>query len=403
MWAITALTNTNGQPVSMSDGLPISAVRGPEGSSSRMIATGLGFLDFTDTGHQPGGPHYWQLVINGKIYWYDGQGSLHVTLNADSTFGVTGDGNDIAGTLLPLPEVSAADAQLLDQMISQKIVPYQNIPDAPGKTDEEIRALGLQYFPFSPYSYEMAMAVYDWTTADFARFVFFRIFAYTGVEGQPLDLPSIADAIWTSDWPPYVPSNADYMNSFMMVPANSYDEVYAQLLEVWPQLQTYNEAENRLAAAAFQSLPRTSILAKPQLFSGQVDISNLGTEHFAPEFLQFPGNAGPTSVPLSMPLETALDTFITVGAEITTKMVWSFTDSQEDAMHYQNGILLIANPPAGAVVWEEANYITVLSDDPNKTEYTFAPGTRFLIQAVSNESIDDKPVVVITFQPLGVC
>lgn len=401
MWAITTLTNTTGQPVSMSDGQPILAVRGQAGNSYRMIATGLGFLDFTDTGHQTGGPHYWQIVINGGIYWYDGQGSLNVTLNADRTFRITGNGNEIAGKLLPLPEVSDADALLLDEMMSQKIVPYQNIPDAPGKTDEEIRALGLQYFPFSPYSYQMAMSVYDWTTADFARFAFFRIFIYTAIQGNPLDLPSIANAIWTSNWPPYVPSNKDYMNAFMMVPANSYDEVYAQLLNVWPQLQKYNEAENRLAAAAFQSLPRTSVLAKPQLFSGQVDISNLGSEHFAPEFLQFPGNAGPTSAPLSMPLATALDNFITVGSEITTKMVWSFTDSRDDAMHYQNGILLVANPPADAIVWDAVSYITPLSDDPDKTEYTFSPGTRFLIQAVNNESIDGKQMVVITLQPLG--
>ena len=68
MWAISTLTNPNGQAVSMSDGLPINAVRGPEGVSFRMIATRLGFLDFTDMGHQPGGPHWWQIVISGEIY-----------------------------------------------------------------------------------------------------------------------------------------------------------------------------------------------------------------------------------------------------------------------------------------------------------------------------------------------
>lgn len=399
MWAIASLINPNGQPVSMSDGQPISAVRGPAGASFRMIATGLGFLDFTDTGHQPGGPHWWQIVINGQIYWYDGQGALTVTLNSDNTFVVTGDGNNISGSLLPLPVVSEADAGLLDQMMNLKIVPYQNIPDEPGKTDAEIRALGLQYFPFTPYSYELAMSVYDWTTASFARFVFFKVFAYTGLQGQPLDLPSIVEAIWSSSWPPYVPSNPDYMNSFLMAPATSYEDVYTQLLNVYQQLQAYNDAENRLVAAAFQSMPRTSVLAKPQLFSGQMDISNLGPEHFAPEFLQFPGNSGPATVPLQMPLDQALATFITVGSTISTKMVWSFTDSIADAMHYQNGILLIANSPAGAVVWDAANYITPLSDGPEKTEYTFAPGTSFLIQDVGTQTIEGRTVIVITLQP----
>jgi hypothetical protein len=398
MWAIASLINPNAQPVSMSDGQPISAVRGPAGASFRMIAAGLGFLDFTDTGPQPGGPHGSQIVINGQIYWYDGQGALTVTLNADSTFQVTGDGNNISGSLSPLPMVFDGDAGLLDLMMSLKLVPYQNIPGGPGKTDAEIQALGLQYFPFTPYSYELAMSVYDWTTASFARFVFFKVFAYTYLQEQPLDLASIANAIWSSDYPPYEPSNVNYMESFLMAPATSDEEVYTQLLNVYQELQAYNDAENRLAAAAFQSLPRTSVLAKPHLFSGQVDISNLGPEHFAPELLQFPGNAGPTTVPLQMPLAQALATFITVGSTISTKMVWSFTDSITDAMHYQNGILLIANPPAGAVVWHAANYITPLSDSAEKIEYTFAPRTRFLIQDVSTQTIEGKTVTVITLQ-----
>ncbi|HXI24235.1 MAG TPA: hypothetical protein VNG71_10275, partial [Pyrinomonadaceae bacterium] len=210
MWAIASLINPYGQPVSMSDGQPISAVRGPAGASFRMIANGLGFLDFTDTGQQTGGPHSWQVVINGQIYWYDGQGAMTVTLNADSTFLVTGDGNNISGSLSPLPMVFDGDAGLLDLMMNLKLVPYQNIPDGPGKTDAEIRALGLQYFPFTPYSYELAMSVYDWTTASFARFVFFKVFAYTDLQEQPLDLASIANAIWSSDYPPYEPSNVNY-------------------------------------------------------------------------------------------------------------------------------------------------------------------------------------------------
>jgi hypothetical protein len=398
MWAIQSVINPNGQPVSMSDGQPISAVRGPGGASFRMIATSLGFLDFTDTAHQANGPHWWQIVINEQIYWYDGEGALTVTLNADNTFQVTGDGNDISGQLLPLPLVSAADAALLDQMIELKIVPYQNIPDDPGKTDAEIEALGLQHFPFTPYSYQLAMSIYDWTTPDFARFVFFKVFAYSNVQGQPLDLTSIAEAIWSSAWPPFMPSNGDYMSSFLMKPASSYDDVYTQLEDVYQQLQAYNDAENRLAAAAFQSMPRTSVLAKQHLFSGQVDISNLGTEHFAPEFLQFPGNLGPTNVPLQMPLNEALDDFISAGSTIRTKMIWSFTDSVTDAMHYQNGILLIANPSTGATVWDAASYITPLSDGPEKTEYTFPPGTNFLIQDVATQIIDGKTVSVITLQ-----
>lgn len=67
----------------------------------------------------------------------------------------------VSGRLKPLPDVFAEDATFIDDMIAQKYVPSQNIPDAPGKTVEEIKALGQRLFPFSPYSLQLAMCVYD--------------------------------------------------------------------------------------------------------------------------------------------------------------------------------------------------------------------------------------------------
>jgi hypothetical protein len=173
----------------------------------------------------------------------------------------------------------------------------------------------------------------------------------------------------------------------MMTLANSLQEVTNQLNQVAPQLYQYNQAENNILTPAFLSMPRTSILAKPQLYSGQVDISNLGTEHFATEFREFSGNAGLIGNPLQMPLEEAFSSFIQVGKTITTKMVGSFTDSIEDAMHYQNGIWLIVNPPEGVLSGNCANYVTPFFDDPNKTEYTFPSNTQFTIQ-----NIEQKPI-----------
>jgi hypothetical protein len=403
MWKISHVINKTEprQAINMSDGLPIDARRGGVGNSFRMIVSGKGFLDITDMGHQPAGPHYWQLIINGAIYWYDGDGTISLTINNDGSFSAEGDGNHIRGNLLPLPGVSEEDSVLLDQMMAEKIVPYQNIPDDPGKTTEELEKLGKQFFPYTPYNFQLAMSVYDWTTPDFARFDFFRIFIYTGVEGCPLDKPSIANAIWTSSWPPFTPKNKDYMNSFMMTPASSLEDVSNQLDKVADKLYRFNEAELRLFKAAVTSMPRTSILAVPQLFSGQVAISNLGTQHFAPEFLQFPGNKGPLTRPLEMPLHDALDTFIQKGKTITTKAVMSFTNSQEDAMHYQNGILIVLNPPPDAVVWEHSAYITPLSDGPEKTEYTFPPGTSLLVKDTRYQTVQSKTMLVLTLELSG--
>lgn len=406
MWQIAVLNNFTGQMVSFSDGQPLDAVRGGNGTSYRMVVNAYGFLDFTEVFH-PLSQYFGLgfLDVNGaKLAYVTEVAQLSLTLQPDGTFAVGLSGVPASqGDLKPLPQVSAGDVQTLNEMMALKIVPYQNIPDAPGKSMEEIAQLGRQYFPFTPNSFQLAMSIYDWTTADFARMVFYKIFAYTGIPQSPLplDLAGIAQAIWTSNWPPYVPQNVDYMNSFMMTPANSYEEVYSQLQENYLQVQSFNSAENRLLAAAFAAMPRTSIIAEPLLYSGQMDIQNLGSQHFATEFLQNPLNRGPVGTPLEMPLQQALDTFIVPGATLTTKMVWSFGNSMEEAMTYQNGIILIAAPPPASMVWDAVSYITPISDDPTKVEYTFAPGTSFLVKNVETQTVQGKQVVVITLQPQG--
>jgi hypothetical protein len=230
MWQINTLNNLTGEAVAFSDGQPINAVRGGNGTSSRLVINVFGFLDFTETFRQLT-QHIGVgvLDLNGTTLAYAAEvGQLTLTLQPGGAFEVSLTGGPaFDGQLKPLPQVSAADAQTLNEMMELKIVPYQNIPGAPGKSMQEIQQLGLQFFPFTPYSFQLAMSIYDWTTADFARMVFYKIFGYTGIPQTPLplDLASIANAIWTSDWPPYTPQNVDYMNSFMMTPATSYDMV----------------------------------------------------------------------------------------------------------------------------------------------------------------------------------
>jgi hypothetical protein len=407
MWQFQSIENPSGASLWFSDGEPLEVPRGGKGVSSRLIVEGQGFLDVTDFQNGfPNGPVMDMVNLNGQVFNYTPNPSVDLTLSlpGNGTFSATqvSKGITLSGQLKPLPVISAADVNDFNQMIEDNYVPYQNIPDAPGKTTAQIAALGLQLFPFTPYSFQLAMAVYDWTTASFTRVVLMKIFEYTslGSAPYPLDQASIAAAIWESNWGTYTPQNVDYMNSFMMVPANSLQNVQNQLAQVAPALQTFSDVENRLLCAAFQSLPRTSIVSEPQLFSGQVDISQLGTEHFGIEFLQCPLNDGPVGTPLQIPLEVALDTYIQVGQVITSKMVWSFGSSLEEAMQYQNGIVLTANPPSDAWVWDTVSYITALSDDPTKIEYTFAPGSSFEVLAVAQTTVQGKQVWSITLQPL---
>ncbi|KAF8220242.1 hypothetical protein L208DRAFT_1084607, partial [Tricholoma matsutake] len=192
-------------------------------------------------------------------------------------------------------------------MIASKYMPYQNIPDAPGKPVEEIKALGQHFFPFSPHSFQLAMVVYDWTTVSFVRIVFMKIFEYTSIPPTPypLDSPSIATVIWESNWGMYIPSNPDYMNSFMMKPVSSLQDVRIQLLAVEPQLQHFGAVQNQLLSATFNAMPQTTIFYAPQLFSGQIDISQLNLDSFGIEMLECPLNAGPTEKPLVLAFAAA--------------------------------------------------------------------------------------------------
>ncbi|PHQ92313.1 MAG: hypothetical protein COB42_01815 [Sulfurimonas sp.] len=400
MWSISNLINNTSpvENINFSDGQAINVVRGPKGASFRLIINGFGFLDFTDTGHQPSGPHYWQLVINRNIYWYDGQGAINLTINYDGSYTVTGDGNNFFGTLIPFPVLSERDIINFNWMIKNNYIPYQNIQDEPGKTIDEIKKLGVQYFPSFVYSFELAMSLYDWTTANFTRIDFLRLFTYTGVKNNPLDMDSISNGIWTANWAPYTPSNKDYMNSFMMVPARSLQDVQQQLKEKENILYSNNLSEINIITVALQSMPKTSCISIVKLYSGQVAISNLGSVHFATYFLELPADSDSSLPSLQMPLVEALDSFIAEDKVITLKSFMSFTDSYEDAKHYSNGIVIIVAPADGAVIWDRVTYITPLSDGPDKIEYLFQIDTQFKVLKTKTVLNKEKTLVEIYLQ-----
>jgi len=405
MWQLSNIANPTNASLWFTDGLPLSIVRGGSGSSSRLIVNGQGFLDITDFQNGfPTGPVMDFVNFNGLTFNYtpNPQANFNLQLPGGGVFQVqaVSDGSIQTGQLKPLPAVSAADIAVYRQMIADNLVPYPDIPGGPGKTTAQIKALGLQLFPWSPYSFELAMSIYNWTTACFTRMVLLKIFEYTGI-GQPpypLDQDSIAAAIWESNWQTYNPQNAPYMASFLMTPASSEADVLTQLRNTGALLQQYVEVENRLVSAAFQAMPRTAMTAKPLLYSGQMDIYQLGLPHFGIEFLECPLNTGPVGTPLTIPFQQAIQTYCAPGRVITTKMVWSFGDSMAEAMKYQNGIVLVVSPPADAWVWDAASYVTPLSDEAGKIEYTFAPGTQFEVQSVQATTVNDKPVTIITMQ-----
>jgi hypothetical protein len=329
---------------------------------------------------------------------------------------ISADTSVVKGKLKPLPHIYAADASYFNAMIASNIVPYAcDEGHAPGKSQDEIHTLGQRLFPFTPYSFQLAMAIYDWTTASFARMVYVDMFRYSGfhisIPGKdgsglvttPIDHEGLTNAIWTSNWGTITARNAQFMASLLMEPAWSRLEVELQLLDVRDDLVRAVEVEDRLLAVAMRSLPRTSTLARPRLFSGQLDMAHLDIEGFGIEFVECPANNGPVCRPLRDTLGTALATYLAVGRTVTAKVTWSFTDTLEGALHYSNGILLVLDCPtddASPCVWESVSYVTPLSNDPNKIEYTAPPGSQFRVLSTEEATYSERKFTVITLQPI---
>ena len=397
-WKLNITNNTSPkQTIVMSGGYSINDRLGGIGESYRLMILNEGYLDIVDCSYIKDGFYTYCLHFNGIEFIKRVEDNVDITIDISINNGSSFLLGNEKGSLKVYPTVCQEDIDSFNWMMDEKYIPYQNIPDEPGKTVEQIKSLGKLYFPFTQFSFELAMSIYDWTTADFTRIDYFKIFEYTGISDNLLDLDSIAEAIWSADWGQYSHSDKYYMNSFMMKPANSLDDVKKQLANKKDSLLINNNSEINIIEVALNALPRISTLKKPNLFSGQVSIGNLGSKHFATYFKEFPYNWDKNEE-LEMPLDEALDTFIQPGKSITLKSPMSFTDSLDDAMHYSNGIVLIVTPKEGSLYWEDTTYITPLSDGPNKTEYLFKPTTRFLVKSIEKKNLDKKTITVINLQ-----
>jgi hypothetical protein len=103
-------------------------------------------------------------------------------------------------------------------------------------------------------------------------------------------------------------------------------------------------------------------------------------------------------------LGTALATYLAVGRTITTKVTWSFTDTVEGALHYSNGILLVLDPfdddESPPCVWESVSYVTPLSNDLKKIEYTVPLGSQFRVLSSEEATYNERKVLVIALRPI---
>ena len=403
MWFISSV-NINSTRLYSSyicDGQPLTQARGTQGKRFRLMINGMGYIDIDDMGHQTQGTHHWALNLNGQRYWCNGQGGIEFVIEVDGKFQAIGQGNHILGQLTPLPAVTSEVLALFKEMMDKKIVPYQNPPSGTPKSIEEIKTLAKDKYPDDANGFYFAMCLYDWTSPDFIRFDAFNQMAYTSLDTQPLDVDSLAASIWGCFYPHCTAQNTNFMNMFLMQPASSKQNVRRQLKSVAKKIQHYAIAETTLQTNALLKLPKVSTIDYPLLYRGGMAISGNTLDNFAPSFLEFPGNKGPTTAPLLYPIEDALENMLKPGSIITTKAPWSFSNDLEGAKVWQLGILVTCKPPEGYDKWPGGADITDFSLNPETFEVNFPRDTRFLIESFEWITINDKPVCHFTMKMLG--
>lgn len=105
-WNVTVVNNSSNSVI-----YPPSSNAYTEGTVAVINVVGVGSIFMLDVGHQGGGPHYWAVQVTTgtaykQIWWYDGGGACTLTINADNSFTLTGQGQTlgsaIGGPYLPV-------------------------------------------------------------------------------------------------------------------------------------------------------------------------------------------------------------------------------------------------------------------------------------------------------------
>jgi len=405
MWTIVSFISPSvtAAKIYACDGLPVLNTPREDGPETcRIMIGGLGFIDIKSTVTGTSESDLKVIQIQNVELHYTGAANLELSLLPNRRLLVKL-GNEAAEVLLSaIPQMEGSNVDRFREMIKQKLVPYQNPPSGTPKSDADLQILAEKYFPGDSYGFDKAMCLYDWTSASFIRQDVFHQLQYTGVEGLPLDLETMARVIWGCNFPGYTPADPDFMNQFGMTPASSQEEIYNQLLEVQDRIKPLAIAEMNVQIQSLLSLPNPKVADYPQLYRGAMPMSGgYDTSDFSPSMFEYSGNKGPVSEPLIQLFDEALKGILKPGSVITTKGPWSFSNDLEGAKVWQNGILITCLPPKGAEVWPGCADITAFSLNPGTFEINVAPVTRYRIESYEWITIKDKPVCHFTMTMLG--
>lgn len=112
MWGFGTITNDSQQILMFDYAVPV----GGKATGAQLNATrgdaileigSLGAIYFTDLGQQAGGPYPWAVQVvwstSTQNWYYDGDAALDVQVNADGSFLLSGENQQIGGNLTDVP------------------------------------------------------------------------------------------------------------------------------------------------------------------------------------------------------------------------------------------------------------------------------------------------------------
>ncbi len=415
MWQIQSLTskNTRLNQSYFILGNPIKTQFG-NGAMARLMFNPIGFVDIREVGIGDG---LRTLSINGSTTPpYAGTATIEFIVQADDTFTAnihaSWKDHEIKVTfndaITPLHGISSSDYDNFQAMLAKGLIPYKNVP-LPGqpKSGREIFSLAVKYFPLEKYREAMAYSIYDWTTSNFFRFLLFSEMAYTGLTNAPLDVASIQKMIWEHYFPPnYCAENKDFMGMFGLGAAQSQADVTREFTQaVADQLKPLVASEFNILKYAVLNLPRISTTTYPKLYRGAMPLNTRDgfttSNRFGASMMEFSGNSGPLGQPLEMSLQDAKDKLFADGNYFVPKACWSFTDDYNDAVNYQNGIIITVSPPPGYDHWPSGGLIQPFSVNPHAVEFNFPMRTRYKVTRSSWEIVNGQKLLSIEATLLG--
>jgi Fucose-binding lectin II (PA-IIL) len=108
-WTVNVINNSPNVVVTQS-----SANRYVETELALVAVVNVGSIFLLDVGHQPSGPHYWAVRVTtgtgyNQLWWYDGDGACTLTINADNTFTLTGQGQTLPSAPIAPPYLPVID------------------------------------------------------------------------------------------------------------------------------------------------------------------------------------------------------------------------------------------------------------------------------------------------------